>query len=66
MSGETVSVDVSELTSALSKEVTALRNELALIRNDREQELRSVSTHTHMHTRPGTNATAMLIVLPFH
>lgn len=39
--GEQVSVAVSELTGALSKEVQELRQELALIRGEREAELRS-------------------------
>jgi Protein of unknown function (DUF760) len=41
VSGEVVAVDVNELTDALSKEVDTLRAELALIRNERESELRS-------------------------
>jgi hypothetical protein len=40
-SGDIVTVDVRDLTGALSKEVQELRSELALIRNEREQELRS-------------------------
>ena len=40
--GEMVTVDVNDLTRALSQEVAALRSELAVIRNDREQDLRSV------------------------
>ena len=37
--GQKTSVDVSELTLALSKEVEELRAELAMIRGEREQEL---------------------------
>lgn len=40
-SGESVSLPVSELTGALSEEINELRMELALLRNDRENELRS-------------------------
>ena len=40
--GSMVAVNVDELSSALGKEVTALRSELFLIRNEREQELRTV------------------------
>lgn len=36
-----VSLNVEDLTSALSKEVEDLRSELALIRNQRENELKS-------------------------
>eukprot|EP01035_Chromulina_nebulosa_P025056 gene25056-32668_t len=39
--GEKVSLNVEDLTSALSKEVEDLRSELALIRNQRENELKS-------------------------
>lgn len=39
--GEQISVALSELTGALSKEVQELRQELALIRGEREAELRS-------------------------
>ncbi len=39
--GEQVSVALSELTGALSREVQDLRQELALIRGEREAELRS-------------------------
>lgn len=39
--GETVQVDVNELTASLSKEVEALRAELAVIKDNRESELRS-------------------------
>lgn len=41
-SGDIVAVDVNELTQALGQEVTSLRSELSMIRNDRETELRSV------------------------
>ena len=40
--GSMVAVNVDELSSALGKEVTTLRSELFLIRNEREQELRTV------------------------
>lgn len=40
-SGEIVRVNAKELTSALSKEVAALRTELALIKNEREKELKA-------------------------
>eukprot|EP01039_Chlorochromonas_danica_P011208 gene11208-12500_t len=39
--GDEFSVDVQELTSALSREVTALRKELAAIRSQRENELKA-------------------------
>lgn len=39
--GESLVIDVAELTGALSKEVEALRAELAIIRDNRETELRS-------------------------
>lgn len=39
--GEQISIALSELTGALSKEVQELRQELALIRGEREAELRS-------------------------
>jgi hypothetical protein len=41
LAGDVVSVDVNELTGALSKEVADLRAELSLIRDEREAELRS-------------------------
>lgn len=41
LTGDVLKVDVQELTKTLSREVEELRNELALIRNEREQELRS-------------------------
>ena len=41
LTGDLLKVDVQELTKELSREVEELRNELALIRNEREQELRS-------------------------
>lgn len=40
-SGDTVTVSVSELTGALSKEVNELRRELALIKTERENELKN-------------------------
>lgn len=40
-SGETVKISVQELTGALSKEVDDLRRELATIKNERENELKS-------------------------
>ena len=39
--GEMVQVDVAEITSSLSKEIDALRAELAVIKDNRENELRS-------------------------
>jgi hypothetical protein len=39
--GEQATFDANELTSSLSKEVDALRSELALIRGEREKELQS-------------------------
>lgn len=39
--GESVVVDVEELTSALSREIADLRSELSVIRNERENELKS-------------------------
>lgn len=39
--GMDLQVDVSELTGSLSKEIEALRNELAVIRDNRETELRT-------------------------
>ena len=39
--GEMVQVDVSEITSSLSKEIDALRLELSVIKDNRENELRS-------------------------
>lgn len=39
--GDIMTLDVNELTTALSQEVQALRAELSLIRSDREVELRS-------------------------
>lgn len=41
--GQVTVVDVNEITESLSQEVAALRSELALIRSERELELRSVS-----------------------
>ena len=41
LTGDVLKVDVQELTRELSREVEELRNELSLIRNEREQELRS-------------------------
>lgn len=40
--GELVEVQVSELSDALSREVSALKSELMSIRNEKEKELRSV------------------------
>jgi hypothetical protein len=40
-SGQSTTVDVEQLTSALSKEIAELRTELMLVRSDRENELRS-------------------------
>ena len=40
--GAMVAVDIGDLDQALGAEVASLRAELALIRSDREQELRSV------------------------
>lgn len=40
--GEKVEVDVNELTTALSNEISSLRSELDVIRTGRERELRSV------------------------
>lgn len=39
--GNSVDIDVNDLTDALSQEINALRSELSLIRNEREKELRS-------------------------
>jgi len=41
VSGELVQVNVAELTSSLSREIDALRSELAVIKDNRETELRS-------------------------
>ena len=41
LTGLDLQVDVSELTGSLSKEIEALRNELAVIRDNRETELRT-------------------------
>jgi hypothetical protein len=39
--GETVSIDIQELTQALSNEVNELRKELLFMKNEREQELKA-------------------------
>lgn len=39
--GEMITVDVQQLTTALSKEIQALRDELYHLKNDREAELKS-------------------------
>jgi hypothetical protein len=41
-SGQLVEVQVSELSDALSREVSALKSELMSIRDEKEKELRSV------------------------
>ena len=41
ITGDVVTVDVNELTGALSQEVESLRSTLALIRDERESELRA-------------------------
>ena len=46
VSGELVEVDVNDLSDALTRELTSLRLELSSIRDEREQELRQVKTHT--------------------
>jgi hypothetical protein len=53
-SGQLVEVQVSELSDALSREVSALKSELMSIRDEKEKELRSVRKSYLINRPPET------------